>query len=264
MNRRRFIYCAATGLMVPYVRASTPIPFSFFKPGASVATFGPASLSNLVAWWKADSFPSSLAEGTPIGDGGHEWIDSSGNGHTATGSSTSRPTYSVSEFAGGMPSVHFEVTNHSQLTFSAINSLAGDFTFFAVTKGATANSSMLLSDIAQFHMGFNWAGANQLVASAGGSPFPSLTFSTAAANARLNVFGRTGSTLKFYENNGVDHSTGTTSSTFSGMDTLGSYSGGGFDFTGGVGEVCIYSDIKTQTEVQNLYTNYFKSRWTLP
>lgn len=30
MNRRRFIYCAATGLMVP-VRASVPIPMGFFK-----------------------------------------------------------------------------------------------------------------------------------------------------------------------------------------------------------------------------------------
>lgn len=31
MNRRRFIYCAATGLMVPYARALVPIPIGFFK-----------------------------------------------------------------------------------------------------------------------------------------------------------------------------------------------------------------------------------------
>lgn len=36
MNRRRFIYCAASGLMVP-VRASVPIPLGFFKASSGVS-----------------------------------------------------------------------------------------------------------------------------------------------------------------------------------------------------------------------------------
>jgi hypothetical protein len=35
LSRRRFIYSAALGLMVPYVRASVPVPFAFFKPAAT-------------------------------------------------------------------------------------------------------------------------------------------------------------------------------------------------------------------------------------
>jgi len=44
LSRRRFIYSAALGLMVPYVRASSPIPFSFFKLDALFAN----AWSNLV------------------------------------------------------------------------------------------------------------------------------------------------------------------------------------------------------------------------
>ncbi len=37
MNRRRFIYCATTGLMVPVVRAAIPFPLGFFKSGCSAS-----------------------------------------------------------------------------------------------------------------------------------------------------------------------------------------------------------------------------------
>ncbi len=49
MNRRRFIYCAATGLMVPYVRASVPIPLGFFKP-ASSSVISAAAAAALLDW----------------------------------------------------------------------------------------------------------------------------------------------------------------------------------------------------------------------
>ncbi len=38
ISRRRFIYCAATGLMVPYVRASNPVPLAFWKPASSASS----------------------------------------------------------------------------------------------------------------------------------------------------------------------------------------------------------------------------------
>src|SRR5206468_584290 len=81
-SRRRFIRTAAGLLVLASALATVPIPLGFWKPAEPAAAASGPSLPNMVVWWKADSF--SLSDGTAVGNTGTEWVDSSGNGFTAT------------------------------------------------------------------------------------------------------------------------------------------------------------------------------------
>src|SRR5436190_706186 len=66
----------------------------------------PATVATIGSWWKADSL--SLADGTPVGNTGTEWTDSSGNGHTLTqATSTKRPLFKTGIF-NGFPAIRFD------------------------------------------------------------------------------------------------------------------------------------------------------------
>ncbi len=264
-NRRRFIYCAATGLMVPYARAGIPIPLGFFKPASSSSSVTPGSLSNLVVWFKADSF--SLSDGTAIGGTGNEWQDQGPNDYDATqGTAGLRPLFKTNIF-GSMPAIRFDGTDDILEFAGGGLSLLADFTIMIVTKNVdySAEYRLLLGIGAgtsqQVLMGLS---GNNTLSLYNGVIATSTAFSTSAADARLNVLGRDGTAAKYYENNGVDKSNGTLVAGLSGLQRIGGYGGGAQYFNGDMAEIVVYSDIKSQATVQSLYTNYFKPRWGLP
>ncbi len=51
ISRRRFIYCAAAGLMVPYVRGASPIPLGFFKGSSSASSGCSAAATTALNDW---------------------------------------------------------------------------------------------------------------------------------------------------------------------------------------------------------------------
>jgi len=61
MNRRRFVYCAATGLMVPAVRASTLIPFSFWSSGCPLSSNAAFALNDWISRVQAASSDVTIA-----------------------------------------------------------------------------------------------------------------------------------------------------------------------------------------------------------
>src|SRR6266550_1391414 len=80
MNRRRFVYCAATGLMVPAaLKASVPVPLSFFKPATATAS-SPVPTASLASWLKADAITGHNDGDSMVTT---DWPDSSGNGRSS-------------------------------------------------------------------------------------------------------------------------------------------------------------------------------------
>ena len=105
-----------------------------------VTSFDPATVSGIVAWFKADSLV--LADGDPVSS----WSDSSGNSHTATSTSTARPTYrSAPTGFNGKPALQFDGSNDTIGTAGfALTSL--DLTVFAVIRATDyANFNGIIS-----------------------------------------------------------------------------------------------------------------------
>jgi hypothetical protein len=270
LSRRRWI---KTGLIFVPSSAllarndlSDPSFLARLQPSAA-ASASPTDYGNLVAWWKADSF--SLSDGTTIGDGTNDWIDQSSGGRTASqATSGARPTFKTNIF-GSMPSVRF--ASGLWLKLSSTLSLTGDFTAFGVTKSVTlewACMGMTAFNSNRMNIGYNPGGgtANDIAFLAPGKSIDnSAAFTTSAANARLNVWARNGNAAVFYENNGVSKAAvGYDESGTISLDQIGAYFGGSQTNACDLGELFVYSALRTQTEVQNLYTNYLKSRWGLP
>ncbi len=113
ISRRRFIYCAATGLMVPAVRAAIPFPFGFFKSAAAAAAAGPPT-SGLIAQWESASIT-----GKNDGDQVTTWLDDSGNGRSATDTAGHPPLYKVNKF-GSKPGVQYQSASATVLTFTPV------------------------------------------------------------------------------------------------------------------------------------------------
>jgi len=84
-------------------------------PEAGGGAFSPASLPNLVAWYKADAGTSTTTDGVAIS----QWNDQSGNGHhlvQATGGN--QPLYKAA-IQNGLPVVRFDgVDDFIQLAFA--------------------------------------------------------------------------------------------------------------------------------------------------
>ena len=163
MNRRRFVYSAALGLMVPFVRASIPVPVAFFKSAASSGcTLYPCTISGLQNWLIADT--ASLNDGDPV----TTWTDAFG-GIVASASGTARATYKTGIF-GSQPIIRFDGTNDTY-------SLSPGKTF-NITSGFTL----------QFMWGYSAAGAvNRWMLSKTTTPgFGGLRFDGNAAQLRFS------------------------------------------------------------------------------
>ena len=70
--------------------------------------FDPSSLSDLVAWWKADAL--SLSDGASVAS----WVDSSGDSNPLIGGAT-EPIFHIDE-DGSLPGVLFTASAHSGMT----------------------------------------------------------------------------------------------------------------------------------------------------
>lgn len=99
----------------------------------------PWAVPGLRGWWKADA----IGQVALVNDDAVDiWTDSSGNGHTATQSGSSRPTFKTN-IVNGRPIVRFTTAGTSGLNFSTAISSASPFTLFAVYKFTNPNDGVV-------------------------------------------------------------------------------------------------------------------------
>lgn len=238
---------------------------------ASLSPLTPGSFANLARWYKADSFPV-LSDGTAVANSTHPWNDSSGNGVNINVAAGAAPTYQSNSF-NGQPAIQYlsASSQFSQLptAWSVVASGAGPvgtFTAILITSFDASN---------QIPLGYS--GANLQLRFRGGTPgncsfnagtgVTSLAFTHNQGSLRMTSFRRidASGTIKFRDGN-IDvpnDGGGATDTNAFTLDYIGRYQGGLF-VNGKIGEICLYSTALSDTNLDKLYTQYFKPKWGLP
>jgi hypothetical protein len=234
--------------------------FSIYVPSGIT----PSAFPNLVGWWRADSF--NLADNTPIGGAGCEWIDESSAGRNATQSTSgAQPSFRTNIF-GNLPAIEFDGTDDF-LNFSSWN--ATSFTVIAVYKHrSTSASGMLLgrSSGLDYQLRSNFGGENNIVFYCTGTVWASQDFSTPADAVRMASY--------IVQSSGMDGTVSFRENTTARGGSVNVYAGSawesigrivpGYYFDGYLAELCLYATNLSAADLDSLYDNYFKSRWGLP
>lgn len=225
---------------------------------ASSSGAGPAGFSNLLAWWKSDSF--SLSDGTAIGGVGNEWLDQSGNvNHLTQAVAGARPLFKTNIF-GSMPSIRFDGTDDELSMTSTL--VIPVFTIIGIAA-VSADSGLLGKSDNTFQIRIFRSGANVISYYDGVGDLVSDTFAIVSTDARMMTWRREADNDVLFRENKTDQSAGATSTLTIGLNRVGRLSYGQF-LTGDIGEIVIYGAERTNAELDALYEGYFKPRWGLP
>lgn len=214
----------------------------------------PASPPALALWLKADF--ADLPDGTVIGDGTHNWTDSSGNGHTcAQATSGKRPVYKRGA-AGDKPGILFTAASSQCLNFDGVTrGFNAEFTFVAVIKKQTAAAGFVMGTA---------AGSPGILDTAPSDEFAAAETSRMAIAFTYRVTFSTSTTA--YRENKVPRGTvdgpapGVTWNQIgaSEMQPEAQY------FNGYVFELMLWSGALTEAQLDELYDGYLKPKWDLP
>lgn len=213
--------------------------------------FGPASLSGLWRWYKADSFLGIANDGETVGGYANDhgpWTDLSGNGDDA--SYVTGPVYKEN-IIGTMP-----ILRMGALQFSPGG--LDDFTLIAVHQKTAANSFIIADDFGTNNqLRRDYAGDNTTLFYSGGAGV-----SPSALGAPNNLMAltvrRSGGTVSFRENT-TSRGSGPEAGTWNTHQIGSIIYGGNLDLA----ELLIYKGVVlSDADVDNLYTNYLKPRWT--
>ena len=158
-----------------------------------------------------------------------------------------------------MPSIRFDGTDDF-LVFTAL-SLSSDFTIIAITKNVSVDSIVMGHSTLNRQIRIFQSASNCLTMYDGTNNPISATFTNSASGARMNVWQRSGSTAKFFENNAIDKSSGSMGSTT--LEWIGKYSVAVLYLNADLGELVIYNSALTSLQIQDLFTNYFQPKYTL-
>lgn len=242
------------------------MPQSIINSFLAVSPVTPDDFGNMEAWWKADSF--ALADNTAIGDGGNEWQDQSANNRDGTQSTAgARPLFKTNIF-GSMPSVRFDGVDDF-LSFTTDVSLAGHFTIILVGKSLDVTDGEILgheSDNIQIRV--NRAGADviSMFVQVGSPELISTAFGSALSNVKMSVWRRgavpVADTGGFRENKTARGNSPNMTSVYV-LQRIAKTSFGGFA-NWDIGELIIYSQALTDSQLDALYDTYFQARWGLP
>ena len=210
-------------------------------------------LSNLVAWWKADSLVLS------DGDAVASWSDSSGNGHTATQSTgANKPTYKASSL-NGKPTVYFD--NNDQLDFSSAI-CTGACTVFVVARSIAIQGS----DDRPILGVQSSSNDYKLVCDIGGNA-PFTVSGVHSSNFRTTLWSQlnvtkagSGATTVNYRLNRASFGSGTSSgSTSTGCNRIGG-STGNTGWHGQISEIIVYSVVLSAGDITTVET-YLETKY---
>lgn len=224
-----------------------------------VAPSGPTSpdqLAGLIRWYKADSY--SLADGTQIGNPGLEWLDNSPTGDDAYVEVPYYATFRTNVF-GSMPAIQFLSPNFDflrvtqftltlDLTIIFIANVIGSSLIHAIgnsPSGASARIRTASFDRMQFYDG-------------GSGGQDSTNFATSANNVKMASMRRTSDGVIHFRDGNVSRGDVGSSPVPMILRLLGD---GGTASNGNLGELCVYNQAHSDSDIDSLYANYFKIRY---
>lgn len=242
----------------------------------------PPSFPGLQAWWKSDSYVG-VANGTSIGGAGLEWIDQAGSfdGTQSGADAQFKPIYRTNIY-GTMPAIEFQVSLPDPQFYLVIGptenggvNLPGDFTILFIGQAATLGASntfggsilgnaYTINDSA-IEWGTQFAIPN--AARITGATVAQASSSYAGSGPFLISYIRSGTNLEFRKNNNSvsTHTLGAVDTfRLNHMCATNFNTGGvGVRFAGYIGELCIYNTALAAANCDALFTQYFKTRFSL-
>lgn len=213
----------------------------------------PVSFPGLHRWYKADSYSGIANDGDSIGGGANTrgpWIDQTGSGDDAT--AVSGPLFKTN-IVGTMPIIRFSGAGPAMLF---VPGALADFTVVAaLSTTAGVDAFICYNNVTAHQLRRIFLGADELVFYAGGAI---LTSTALVGNAfEVCICARSGTGVTFRKNQtaqggGVDGNAWT-------VVQIGNGSSGS---TMDLGELMIYTTALSTTDLNQLYTEYLKPRWT--
>jgi hypothetical protein len=249
---RGFLRDSTTGALL--VATGSPVAgrkraYTLDASGFVVVTglgFNPASLPNLLAWYKADSL--ALADAAPV----PSWADSSGAGRTMV-AQTASPIFKTN-IQGGKPIVRFASAS-SQWMLATIPNTTQPITVVAVLKVTGGNR--FFGAGAGGSVRFGAGGTPQIFA--GGSITGALSMSTTFHYVTYVLNGAS----SLIRVDGVQDVTGDAGANSPGTSMALASEGDAAQFwDGDMGELLVYADAKVLADQQAL-EGYLKTGWGL-
>jgi hypothetical protein len=229
-------------------------------------------LTGMLAWFKADSFPTTTTNLTPVGNttNNTQWIDSA-PGHIYTlmqRTAADRPLYNLTNnlqnnLFQAMPCIFFQGNWLSNTTTPI--TLSTNFTIFVVLKqNATVDNCILGSSTANRQLRANRLNANTWSFFDGASEVVSSAYTSSQTTNRLSTCRRTSGNVEFFDGI-INKGPNTASAATTVFDQVCASSGGSgvANYNGTVQEIVIYTNALNDVTIGSLYTNYFKPRWTI-
>lgn len=230
---------------------------SFFIAAPPVVVT-PASFAGLTRWYKADSF--ALADGTAIGGGGNTWTDLSAFAAPLSQAAVGQRPVFKTNIVGTMPVVRFSPGSSQYLSMTAVGLSA--YTFIVI--GSFNSDSMTFgSDAFNYQVRVKRSGANNMSNYFGGSDVQSTALTNPANTIRMLTWRRNGGVCTWRENTTSASIAADSGDATPQFNAFGRASFGGF-LDGDIGEMVAYDNELSDANLDSLYNDYFKARWSLP
>lgn len=213
----------------------------------------PNSFPGLLRWYRADDFVG--VDGNSVGGGANNlgpWVDRTGSGDNAA-IAASGPLYKTN-IVGTMPVIRFTTQFLNFAPGAVLN-----FTFIAAVKPAPAATDQMVMQgaVPQMRMSFGGDKVRLFYDGTGGGQAGNAW--GAPDNFNTFTLRRTGTTVSFRENKTARGSFVYGAGANVTFNQIGSSSlGGGID----LGELLIYNQLLSDADVDALYDQYLKPRWT--
>lgn len=221
----------------------------------------PTSYAGLEGWLKADTFPGA-SDGDAIGAIGQHWIDQTGNGHDGFNhTGLNKPSYQTNE-VGSMPIVRFAPGDQAFLSLVTPYNLTGDLTIiFTMRKASTIDTIMLAHDVLNHQVRRSRATVNNASFYSGSVETISSGFASAVTALQVVTYRRSGLTVSLRENKTARGTGAEPLLNAAQFDRLGNsfFLGTGEEE---IAELIIYNQHRSDAEVDLLYDQYLKPRWT--
>lgn len=228
--------------------------------GRASGAAAPTDYSNLEAWWDAAALV--YADGTEI-DGTNVFTDRSSNARHASQAGAGLKPLCKTGIINGHRVVRFDGVN-DYLSFTSINPANLDYTIIFVGT-VTGDGVLLGASGVNIQVRMNLSGGNTINTYFNSATNTSNTFGIASTSVRMSTWRRNGGTSGLrYRDNKTDRTPAQSDGSSFTLEWMGSYWFGSPYFTGDVGELLVYKNNLSDADVDNLYDNYFKSKWGLP
>jgi len=227
----------------------------------------PTDFGTMAFWFKSDSFPTSTPDLTPVGAAGTEWIDSSGNGFTASQAvAAARPTYRTNQF-NRFPAISFDGGDFLNMALTQTIPAASNFSLAYVYAANNAvTDAFVLGNGGNTQLRNNRAGGDQMsiFQDAGAEAVSSAGATRIQTDLRVLIHSGTVAagtrTYDFYEGKLTYGTAGHAAAAFT-INRISGNVAAGFNLVGRLGEICLWTSALSSAQVLDLAQHYFRPKW---